>query len=118
MYDGYPIGNIEIYNPWSILCYIDSQELTSYWINTSSNKMIRDADEDLFTETYQNILLRPSYHDLERENSYYMFSLGMCMYLENQYEVLSNHENGKGRYDIILKSKKEHLPSYVIEFKY
>ena len=216
-YDGYKIGETEIYNPWSILCYIDSQELTSYWVNTSSNKMIQDAmrnadknfndsyeklisngylettvnlqtsfyetsnteslwglfvnagyltvtkkinnkryrikipndevreefesltsfyldieetsldnlrqsfldaDEDLFTETYQNILLRPSYHDLERENSYHMFLLGMCMYLENQYEVLSNHENGKGRYDITLKSKKEHLPSYVIEFKY
>ena len=47
-----------------------------------------------------------------------MFLLWMCMYLENQYEVLINHENGKGRYDITLKSKKEHLPSYVIEFKY
>ena len=40
------------------------------------------------------------------------------MYLENQYELLSNHENGKGRYDITLKSKKEHVPYYVIEFKY
>ena len=40
------------------------------------------------------------------------------MYLENHYEVLSNHENGKGRYDITLKSKKEYLPSYIIEFKY
>ena len=39
-YDGYKIGETEIYNPWSILCYIDSQELTSYWVNTSSNKMI------------------------------------------------------------------------------
>lgn len=47
-----------------------------------------------------------------------MFSLGIGMHLENQYEVLSNHENGKGRYDITLKSKKEHVPSYVIEFKY
>ena len=217
MYDGYKFGNTEIYNPWSILCYIDTQELISHWVNTSSNKMIRDAmkkadkkfndgyeklitddyletvvnlqtsfyetsnteslwglfvnagyltitkkinnkryrieipndevreefesltsfylnieettldnlrqslidaDENLFIETYQDILLKPSYYDLERENSYHMFLLGMCMYLENQYEVLSNHENGKGRYDITLKSKKEDLPSYVIEFKY
>lgn len=217
MYDGYKFGNTEIYNPWSILCYIDTQKLTSHWVNTSSNKMIRDAmkkadkkfndgyeklitdghletvvnlqtsfyetsnteslwglfvnagyltitkkinnkryrieipndevreefesltsfylnieettldnlrqslidaDENLFIETYQDILLKPSYYDLERENSYHMFLLGMCMYLENQYEVLSNHENGKGRYDITLKSKKESLPSYIIEFKY
>ena len=217
MYDGYRIGNTEIYNPWSILYYIDTQELTSHWVNTSSNKMIQDAmrnadknfndsyeklisngylettvnlqtsfyetsnteslwglfvnagyltvikkinnkryrikipnnevreefesltsfylnieesvldnlrqslldmDKNLFIETYQDILLRPSYHDLERENRYHMFLLGMCMYLENQYEVLSNHENGKGRYDITLKSKKEPLPSYIIEFKY
>ena len=98
--------------------------MTSFYLNIEESVLdnlrqsLLDMDKNLFIETYQDILLRPSYHDLERENSYHMFLLGMCMYLENQYEVLSNHENGKGRYDITLKSKKEYLPSYIIEFKY
>ena len=30
MYDGYHIGNRDIYNPWSLLNYVDTKELTSY----------------------------------------------------------------------------------------
>lgn len=41
-YDGYRFGNAEVYNPWSILNYIDSRELKAYWINTSGNILIRD----------------------------------------------------------------------------
>ena len=41
-YDGYRFGNAEIYNPWSILNYIDNKELKEYWINTSGNILIKD----------------------------------------------------------------------------
>ena len=37
MYNGYRIGGIEIYNPWSMMNYADTQELVSYWVNTSEN---------------------------------------------------------------------------------
>ena len=41
-YDGYRIGNIEgIYNPWSILNYLTDKELKPYWVNTSSNDLIK-----------------------------------------------------------------------------
>ena len=41
-YDGYKIGNIEgIYNPWSILNYLNKRELKPYWVNTSSNDLIK-----------------------------------------------------------------------------
>lgn len=43
MYDGYHIGNQDIFNPWSIINYADNHELISYWVNTSSNQMIRYA---------------------------------------------------------------------------
>lgn len=43
MYDGYHIGNNDIYNPWSIINYADSKQLIPYWINTSANKMIKKA---------------------------------------------------------------------------
>ena len=40
MYDGYTIGGVEIYNPWSIINYADKGILASYWINTGSNDVI------------------------------------------------------------------------------
>lgn len=42
-YDGYLFGGIEMYNPWSILNYADIGTLDNYWINTSSNYLIRSA---------------------------------------------------------------------------
>lgn len=32
-------------NPWSIINYADEKELRPYWVNTSSNKMIKLAME-------------------------------------------------------------------------
>ena len=41
-YDGYRIGNVEgIYNPWSLLNYLAKKELRPYWVNTSSNDLIK-----------------------------------------------------------------------------
>ena len=220
MYNGYRFGDEEIYNPWSVLNYASRRALEPYWVNTSSNKMIRKAMEgrDLtfargyeklietgrletlvrmetsffevsstdslwglfvnagyltiervishldglyvlripdqevqrefqeltacylnvedtqlgklfialkwnrkeeFIDNYCDMLLTlPSYHDLKDENSYHVLFLGMCAWLSNEYEIKSNREEGKGRCDIILKAKKESLPSYVLEFKY
>ncbi len=218
MYDGYHIGNFDIYNPWSIINYADNKQLIPYWVNTSANIMIKNAikdsdtgfrqeyerliqdgrletrmtletsfyeyssssslwgllvnagyltieetvsplnsiykvripnqevqrefidlteyylsvkdarlslmlrylveeKQDLFIQEYRNILMLPSYHDLKNENSYHMMMLGMCICLSNDYEVISNREEGKGRCDLILKAKKK-KPSFVIEFKY
>lgn len=219
MYNGYHIGNQEIYNPWSIINYSDNKTLESYWVNTSSNTMIKKAiakkdsafdreyerlleqgyletlvkldtsffevsstanlwglfvnagyltitksvsikdsiyrleipnqevedefrsltsfyldisETDLtrlynslkynkkedFIEIYQDILMSlPSFHDLKNENSYHMMMLGMCAWLKNDYEIISNREVGKGRCDIILKAKTD-KPSYIFEFKY
>ena len=41
-YDGYKIGEVEgIYNPWSILNYLADKKLMPYWVNTSSNDLIK-----------------------------------------------------------------------------
>ena len=41
-YDGYTIGNTTgIYNPWSILNYLTDRKLVPYWVNTSSNDLIK-----------------------------------------------------------------------------
>lgn len=219
MYDGYHFGEHDIYNPWSILNYASRKVLEPYWVNTSSNTMIKKAisssdeafergyeelirngklettvkmdtsffevnntenlwgllvnagyltlhktisiqdslyiikipnqevqlefrkltayhlkatETDLtvlfnslkrcrkedFVDRYRKILLTlASYHDLKNENSYHMMLLGMCAWLSSEYEVISNREVGKGRCDIILKSKKNQI-SYILEFKY
>ena len=41
-YDGYKIGNKEIYNPWSIINFLKKKELKGYWIKTSGNKLIKE----------------------------------------------------------------------------
>ena len=48
-YDGFIFGkHKDIYNPWSILNFIDKKKFTTYWANTSSNslagKLIREGD--------------------------------------------------------------------------
>ena len=54
-YDGFVFGGQrDIYNPWSILNYLDTGKLRTYWANTSSNslvsKLIREGDRELKTE--------------------------------------------------------------------
>ena len=55
-YDGYRFGDTEIYNPWSVLNYMQDARASAdtfpmpYWSNTSSNEIIRqlitESDED------------------------------------------------------------------------
>lgn len=40
-YDGFTIGNLkDIYNPWSIINFLDKGQLKTYWANTSSNGLV------------------------------------------------------------------------------
>ena len=42
-YDGYLIGVTEIYNPWSVINFVDNGcKFQPYWLNTSGNAIIRD----------------------------------------------------------------------------
>lgn len=42
-YDGYRFGGTVIYNPWSIVSYVDSEDraLRPYWVNTSGNELLK-----------------------------------------------------------------------------
>ena len=60
-YNGYTVGELQIYNPWSIMSFIYYKgEFRTFWVNTSENKLIYDllkkASED--TRSAFNILLR------------------------------------------------------------
>lgn len=42
MYDGYIFNDVGVYNPWSIINYASDKRLDTYWVNTSSNDLIKD----------------------------------------------------------------------------
>ena len=42
-YDGYKFGDSEVYNPWSILNFLQYKELRAYWVDTSGNDLIKDV---------------------------------------------------------------------------
>ena len=51
-YDGFRFGSIgEIYNPWSIIKFLDTGKIGCYWANTSSNslvgKLVREGEPGL-----------------------------------------------------------------------
>lgn len=51
-YDGFTFGKTsDIYNPWSIINYLDKKKLGTYWANTSSNslagKLIREGSPEI-----------------------------------------------------------------------
>ena len=51
-YDGFTFGTkTNIYNPWSIINYLDKRVFRSYWANTSSNgligKLVREGNPDI-----------------------------------------------------------------------
>ena len=50
-YDGYRFGGCEIYNPWSLLNYVDDGFTPQlYWLDTSSNDLVADAMSRMTTD--------------------------------------------------------------------
>ena len=59
-YDGFTFGKVtDIYNPWSILNYLDTGRLAAYWANTSSNslagRLIREGNKSIKT-SFENLM--------------------------------------------------------------
>ena len=50
-YDGYKFGNSEVYNPWSILNFLQDKELRAYWVDTSGNDLINDVLKKITKDT-------------------------------------------------------------------
>ena len=53
-YNGYIFGDKRVYNPWSIINYVDNGEIKAYWANVSGNtlleNMLDQAREDVYTD--------------------------------------------------------------------
>ncbi|MBF0991513.1 MAG: AAA family ATPase [Fusobacterium sp.] len=52
-YDGYKFGDSEVYNPWSILNFLDFKELRAYWVDTSGNDLINDVLKNITKNTIE-----------------------------------------------------------------
>lgn len=55
-YDGYKFGASEVYNPWSILNFLQDKELKdkelkAYWVDTSGNDLINDVLKKITKDT-------------------------------------------------------------------
>ena len=91
-YDGYRFGSQEIYNPWSVICYIsEGCKFQRYWLNVSGNSILKvlleHVDERRREELQQLLQLKDAsvealvdegtiYSDIrEDENALYMMLL-------------------------------------------
>ena len=82
-YDGYRFGNSDVYNPWSILNFIQSEELRPYWIETSGNFLINDILKNVSTETIE--------------------------ILENLFNGISMEENISGNSDLSVLMREDEI---------
>ena len=65
-YDGFAFGKRkDIYNPWSIINFLDKKKVGAYWANTSSNtligKLIRESSPTI-KKTFEHLLQGESIH--------------------------------------------------------
>ena len=117
-YDGYLFGNIEIYNPWSTLMYVDkkshfsSYKPTSFWANTSGNDLvvnyIQNGSDELHEEFEQLIqgqslekYIKPelTYREMDNINNIYSFLL-----LTGYLRVIE--DLGENKYKLVIPNKE------------
>ncbi|MBR3762238.1 MAG: AAA family ATPase [Lachnospiraceae bacterium] len=122
-YDGFVFGDTgEIYNPWSILNYLDTGgKLKTYWANTSSNsligKLIREGEPEIKTvmeDLLEGKVLRTQideqivYNQLDQNISAIWSLLLACGYLKVVRYSL-NLEIGWPEYELALTNKEVRL---------
>ena len=82
-YDGYLFGQTHVYNPWSVISYLNgviADRITyprPYWANTSSNSIIKEMIEKADDTT------RAELEDMVKENKPFTVE---CHFCNNNYE--------------------------------
>ena len=54
-YNGYLFGESEVYNPWSIVNYIDNGEIKAYWANVSGNMLLENILDHARESVYDDL---------------------------------------------------------------
>jgi len=114
-YDGFIFGGCkDIYNPWSIINYLDTGKADTYWANTSSNslagKLIQEGSPKL-KMTMEKLLRGEAFHTIIDEQIVFsrldrgdeaVWSLLLASgYLRAEHAEF-NPESGKTEYDLKL----------------
>ena len=117
-YDGFTFGETpDIYNPWSIIHYLDKGRFAAYWANTSSNslvgKLIREGEAEVKT-VMEDLLQGKTFHTRIDEqiifsqldsNTNAVWSLLLTSgYLRVEKTTLDSR--GKLEYDLKLTNKE------------
>jgi len=64
-YNGYVFGQSLVYNPWSIINFIKDDELKSYWVNTSTNDLIKLLLSNISKSNYDLLVDLTKGEDIE-----------------------------------------------------
>ena len=123
-YDGFTFGNLtDIYNPWSILNYLDTGKLTTYWANTSSNslvgKLICEGSRDVkltFEQLLQGEYIKTPideqivYNQLDRDER----SIWSLLLASGYLKVIS-HEDYDSEYEILTPEYELSLTNFEVK---
>ena len=87
-YDGFTFGDrADIYNPWSIINFLDKREVGAYWANTSSNslagKLVQEGSKNI-KEAFESLLQGEAICTEIDEQAVWSLLLA-CGYLKVQY---------------------------------
>ncbi len=121
-YDGFTFGGkTDIYNPWSILNFLNSRKLAAYWTNTSSNsfagKLVREGSRDvkIVMENLLNGGTLQTYIDEQivfshlANNEYAIWSLLLASgYLKAEKHIF-DEDTGNEKYFLKLTNKEVKL---------
>ena len=118
-YDGFTFGKCrDIYNPWSIINYLKTGRLSTYWANTSSNglvdKLVREGSAEIKISMENLLKGRHLYKEIDEqiifnqldvdENAIWSLFLASGYLKAESYTL--NEETGRDLYELALTNKE------------
>ena len=118
-YDGFTFGKLaDIYNPWSIVNYLDKKRAGAYWANTSSNslieKLLRESNSDI-KQSFECLLAGETLHmEIDEQIVYDQLNIKKnatwSLLLASGYlkvtEAVFSEEVGRTYYDLTLTNRE------------
>ena len=113
-YNGYLFGEKKVYNPWSIINFLNRGNLKSYWVNTSGNELIKlylqklknDIFDDFSKLLNEESILKRINNNMTFENLETNFGKNIWnLFFHSGYLTLSD------KYDVMKKNASIKIPN-------